>query len=61
MIYVPLFSRLFPGAAAFAAKPFRKKIRDVKGMLGLGAQVFLDQVSWSFNAKFGARDCPSTC
>lgn len=32
MIYVPLFSRLFPGAAAFAAKPIREKLKDSKGI-----------------------------
>ena len=32
MIYVPLFSRLFPGAAAFAAKPIREKLKDSKGL-----------------------------
>ena len=31
-LYVPIFSRLFPGAAAFAAKPLRAKFKDVKGM-----------------------------
>jgi len=42
-IYVPIFGRIFPGAAAFAAKPLRQKIKDVKGMFQLGGQVFLDQ------------------
>jgi len=42
-IYVPLFSRLFPNAASFAAKGIREKMKDVKGMMALGAQVFLDQ------------------
>ena len=32
MIYVPFFSRLFPGAAAFAAKSLRDKMKDVKGI-----------------------------
>lgn len=31
-IYVNLFSRLFPGAAAFAAKPIREKLKDHKGL-----------------------------
>jgi hypothetical protein len=42
-IYVPLFGRLFPNAAAFAAKPIREKITDVKGIAALCGQVFLDQ------------------
>jgi len=42
-IYVPFFSRLFPGAASFAAKPIREKIKDARGIFNLGAQVFLDQ------------------
>lgn len=41
-IYVPVFSRLFPNAAAFAAKPVGQKLRDVKGIRDLFAQVFLD-------------------
>lgn len=43
-IYVPFFSRLFPGAAGFAAKSLRDKVKDIKGMFQLTAQVFLDQV-----------------
>lgn len=43
MIYVPLFGRLFPNAAKFAAKPIREKVRDAKGMAALCGQVFLDQ------------------
>jgi hypothetical protein len=31
-LYVPIFSRLFPGAAAFALKPLRAKLKDAKGM-----------------------------
>ena len=31
-IYVSLFSRIFPGAAAFAAKPLREKLKDTRGM-----------------------------
>jgi hypothetical protein len=38
-LYVPVFSRLFPHAAKFAAKPLREKIRDVKGMTQLVGQV----------------------
>ena len=38
-LYVPIFGRMFPGAAAFAAKGIREKARDVKGMMTLGAQV----------------------
>jgi len=42
-IYVPLFSRIFPNAAKFAAKPIREKVKDVKGIGALFGQVFLDQ------------------
>jgi predicted amino acid-binding ACT domain protein len=42
-LYVPFFGRLFPGAAAFAAKSVRNKIKDARGMFNVGAQVFLDQ------------------
>lgn len=42
-IYVPLFGRLFPNAAKFAAKPLRDKVKDARGMAALVGQVFLDQ------------------
>ena len=42
-LYVPVFGRLFPNAAAFAAKPVAQKIKDVRGMMNLAAQTFLDQ------------------
>jgi len=42
-LYVPVFSRLFPNAASFAAKSVGEKLRDVKGLRDLVAQVFLDQ------------------
>lgn len=42
-LYVPIFSRLFPNAAAFAAKPVAEKLRDAPGLRALAAQVFLDQ------------------
>jgi hypothetical protein len=38
-MYVPLFGRLFPGAAAFAAKPIAAKLRDGKGMFMMLSQV----------------------
>ena len=41
-IYVPLFSRLFPNAASFAAKSITQKLADPKGIRDLFAQVFLD-------------------
>jgi hypothetical protein len=34
-LYVPIFSRLFPGAAAFAAMPLRAKMKDFKGMFAV--------------------------
>jgi hypothetical protein len=43
MLYVPIFGRLFPGAAAFAAKSIKDKARDVRGMLSCAGQVILDQ------------------
>jgi hypothetical protein len=46
-LYVPVFSRLFPHAAKFAAKPLREKLRDVKGMTQLVGQV----------SSFGAAVC----
>ena len=42
-IYVPVFGRMFPNAATFAAKSIREKLKDAKGQIALGAQVFLDQ------------------
>jgi len=42
-LYVPIFSRLFPNAASFAAKPVVEKLRDVRGIRDLFSQVFLDQ------------------
>lgn len=42
-IYVPIFGRLFPGAAGFAAKPIAEKMADVAGQRAVVAQVFLDQ------------------
>mmetsp|Transcript_59519 Transcript_59519/g.126532 ORF Transcript_59519/g.126532 Transcript_59519/m.126532 type:complete len:411 (-) Transcript_59519:388-1620(-) len=42
-IYVPLFGRIFPNAARFAAKPVREKVKDAKGIAALCGQVFLDQ------------------
>ena len=43
LIYVPIFGRLFPNAASFAAKPLTQKLKDIPGMFTLAAQVFLDQ------------------
>ena len=42
-IYVPIFGRMFPNAAKFAAKPLKKKLKDTKGMFQVIAQTFLDQ------------------
>lgn len=42
-LYVPVFGRLFPNAARFAAKPLRQKLQDVRGMWQLLAQTFCDQ------------------
>jgi predicted amino acid-binding ACT domain protein len=43
ILYVPIFGRLFPHAAKFAAKPIAQKVKDVKGILQLAGQTFLDQ------------------
>ena len=43
VLYVPIFSRLFPRAASFAAKSVADKVKDMPGIRGLFAQVFLDQ------------------
>jgi len=43
MLYVPLFSRLFPNAASFASKTVAEKLRDGPGIRTLFAQVFIDQ------------------
>lgn len=42
-LYVPIFGRIFPNAAKFAAKPIREKVKDVKGIAAVCGQVFLDQ------------------
>jgi len=42
-LYVPIFGRMFPNAAGFAAKSIREKLKDGKGLFTLGAQVFIDQ------------------
>ena len=42
-LYVPVFGRLFPCASKFAAKPLREKVKDIRGMMSLTGQVFLDQ------------------
>jgi hypothetical protein len=38
-IYVNLFGRMFPNAAAFAAKPIREKLKDFRGIFNVGSQV----------------------
>lgn len=42
-LYVPIFGRLFPRAAAFAAKPLAEKLADGAGIRAVAAQVVLDQ------------------
>lgn len=43
-IYVPIFSRLFPGAAAYAALPtLSARLKDVAGTRNMLTQVILDQ------------------
>eukprot|EP00586_Coscinodiscus_wailesii_P015677 CAMPEP_0172499684 /NCGR_PEP_ID=MMETSP1066-20121228/129657_1 /TAXON_ID=671091 /ORGANISM="Coscinodiscus wailesii, Strain CCMP2513" /LENGTH=401 /DNA_ID=CAMNT_0013273565 /DNA_START=289 /DNA_END=1494 /DNA_ORIENTATION=+ len=43
-LYVKVFGRLFPGAASFAAKSLRDKVKDVSGSMNVLKQVILDQV-----------------
>mmetsp|Transcript_30328 Transcript_30328/g.66513 ORF Transcript_30328/g.66513 Transcript_30328/m.66513 type:complete len:419 (-) Transcript_30328:464-1720(-) len=42
-LYVPVFGRLFPTAAAFAAAPLSAKLSDFTGIRRMLSQVFLDQ------------------
>lgn len=42
-LYVPVFGRIFPKTAEFAAKSLRDKAVDVRGQAAVLAQVFLDQ------------------
>ena len=42
-LYVPLFGRLFPNAASYAAKPLTAKLADAAGTRSMVAQVLLDQ------------------
>lgn len=42
-LYVPVFGRLFPNAASFAAKPLAEKLLDRAGQRAVAAQVVLDQ------------------
>ena len=42
-LYVPVFSRLFPNAAAYAAAPVAAKLKDVAGTRNMIMQVVLDQ------------------
>jgi len=42
-LYVPIFGRMFPNAASFAAKSVKDKLKDIKGQIALGSQVFIDQ------------------
>lgn len=40
-LYVPLFGRMFPNAASFAAKSLKEKLKDAKGIFAVTAQVRL--------------------
>ena len=42
-LYVPIFGRMFPNAASFAAKKMKDKLKDVRGQFALVSQVFIDQ------------------
>jgi glycine cleavage system regulatory protein len=42
-LYVPIFGRMFPNAASFAAKTLKQKLKDTKGQIALISQVFIDQ------------------
>jgi hypothetical protein len=59
-LYVPLFGRIFPGAAEFAAKSVKEKLKDGRGLAALFGQLFLDQFVVSpfvyFPAFYAARE-----
>lgn len=59
-LYVPIFGKIFPKAAEFAAKPIRQKIKDGKGLTALFGQLFLDQAVVSpfiyFPAFYACRE-----
>ena len=38
-IYVPIFGRIFPNAATYAAKSFKEKLKDKKGFFAVAGQV----------------------
>lgn len=42
-LYVPIFGKLFPNAARFAAKPLKEKFKDIPGLCNVGLQTLLDQ------------------
>ncbi len=42
MLFVKMMPKLVPGAAAFAAKSIKDKLRDPRGMGGLLLQVFVE-------------------
>lgn len=42
-LYVKVFSRMFPNAAKFAAKPIREKLKDAQGIKNVISQAFIDQ------------------
>ena len=42
-MYVPLFGRLFPGAATFASKTIKQKLKDKNGVVAMLSQLSLDQ------------------
>lgn len=42
-LYVPIFKRMFPYAQKFVEKPAMEKLRDSRGLMTMGAQVFVDQ------------------
>lgn len=49
MIYVPGFSWLFPGAAGFAAKTLRDKLRDARGLFQVSFALFNNLLIWKFS------------
>ena len=42
VLFTKIMPRLCPGAASFAAKSFREKLKDKNGLKQLGVQVFLE-------------------
>ena len=58
-LYVPIFSRMFPNAASFAAKTVAEKLRDWPGIRSLFSQVRVTGGRWEEGPVL--RSVPSHC